>query len=35
MYQSGNIEFPTLEGLINKQMNRYESDAFQWGWMLQ
>jgi tetratricopeptide (TPR) repeat protein len=35
MYQSGNIEFPTLEVLINKQMSRYESDAFQWGWMLQ
>jgi tetratricopeptide (TPR) repeat protein len=34
MYQSGNIVLPTLEGLINNQMSRYESDVFQWRWML-
>jgi tetratricopeptide (TPR) repeat protein len=35
MYKSGSVVFPTLEGLINDQMSRYESDAMQWGWMLQ
>jgi len=35
IYQSGNIVLATLEELINNQMSRYESDAFQWGWMLQ
>jgi tetratricopeptide (TPR) repeat protein len=35
MYQSGNIVFLTLEELIGSQISRYESDAIQWGWMLQ
>ncbi len=33
--ESGNITLPTLESLINDQVSRYESDAMQWGWMLQ
>jgi tetratricopeptide (TPR) repeat protein len=35
MYQSGTIVLPTLEELIDNQISRYESDAMQWGWMLQ
>ena len=33
--QSGRIVLPTLEGLVNHQMSWYESNAMQWGWMLQ
>jgi len=32
MYQSKNIVFPTLEGYINREMARYESELSQWGW---
>jgi tetratricopeptide (TPR) repeat protein len=35
MYQSRNIRLPTLERLIGNQISRYESDAMQWGWMLE
>ena len=32
MYQSKNIVLSTLEGLINNEMARYESELQQWGW---
>ncbi len=35
MYKSGNVDLAKLEGLIDHQVRRYESDAMQWGWMLQ
>ena len=35
MHDSGKIELPALENLINADMRRYESEAMRWGWMLQ